>query len=45
VIDAGFRRNVIPSEASAILDIRMMPDVDVEGFYAQLAAVIGDPRV
>jgi acetylornithine deacetylase/succinyl-diaminopimelate desuccinylase-like protein len=45
VIDAGFRRNVIPSEASAILDIRMLPDEDVEDFYAQLAAVIGDPRV
>ncbi len=45
VIDAGFRRNVIPSEASAILDIRMLPDEDVEGFYADLAAVIDDPRV
>ena len=45
VIDAGFRRNVIPSEASAILDIRMLPDENVEEFYAQLAAVIDDPRV
>jgi acetylornithine deacetylase/succinyl-diaminopimelate desuccinylase-like protein len=45
VIDAGFRRNVIPSEASAMLDIRMLPDEDVEGFYRQLAAVIDDPRV
>ena len=45
VIDAGFRRNVIPSEASAILDIRMLPDEDVEAFYAQLAAVIDDPRI
>ena len=45
VIDAGFRRNVIPSEASAILDIRMLPDEDVEGFYEALAAVIDDPRV
>ena len=45
VIDAGFRRNVIPSEASAILDIRMLPDEDVEEFYAQLAAVIDDPRI
>lgn len=45
VIDAGFRRNVIPSEASAILDIRMLPDEDVEGFYEKLAAVIDDPRV
>lgn len=45
VIDAGFRRNVIPSEASAILDIRMLPDEDVEGFYESLAEVIDDPRV
>jgi len=45
VIEAGFRRNVIPSEASAILDIRMLPDEDVEGFYKQLAAVIDDPGI
>ena len=45
VMDAGFRRNVIPSEASAILDIRMLPDENVEDFYAQLAAVIDDSRV
>jgi acetylornithine deacetylase/succinyl-diaminopimelate desuccinylase-like protein len=45
VIDAGFRRNVIPSEAKAMLDIRMLPDEDVDGFYKQLAAVIDDPRV
>ena len=45
VIDAGFRRNVIPSEASAILDIRMLPDEDVERFYESLAEVIDDPRV
>ncbi len=45
VIDAGFRKNVIPSEASAILDIRMLPDENVEAFYAKLAAVIDDERV
>lgn len=45
VIDAGFRKNVIPSEASAILDIRMLPDEDVDGFYQLLAQVIDDPRV
>ena len=45
VMDAGFRRNVIPSEANAILDIRMLPDESVEEFYAKLAAVIDDPRV
>jgi acetylornithine deacetylase/succinyl-diaminopimelate desuccinylase-like protein len=45
VIDAGFRRNVIPSEAKAIIDIRMLPDENVEEFYAKLAEVIDDPRV
>ena len=45
VMTAGFRKNVIPSEASAILDIRMLPDEDVDGFYQLLAAVIDDPRV
>ena len=45
VINAGFRRNVIPSEAKAIIDIRMLPDENVEEFYAQLAEVIDDPRV
>jgi len=45
VIDAGFRKNVIPSEASAILDIRMLPDENVDQFYAKLAEVIDDPRV
>lgn len=45
VLDGGFRKNVIPSEASAILDIRMLPDEDVADFYAKLAAVIDDPRI
>ena len=45
VIDAGFRRNVIPSEARAIIDIRMLPDENVEEFHEKLAAVIDDPRV
>ncbi len=45
VIDAGFRRNVIPSEASAMLDIRMLPGEDVDGFYAKLAALIDNPAI
>ena len=45
IMDAGFRKNVIPSEASAMLDIRMLPDEDVDDFYAKLAAVIDDSRV
>lgn len=45
IINGGFRKNVIPSEATAVLDIRMLPDEDVEGFYRQLAEVIDDPNV
>jgi acetylornithine deacetylase/succinyl-diaminopimelate desuccinylase-like protein len=45
IITAGFRKNVIPSEATAILDIRMLPDENVEEFYEKLAAVIDDQRV
>jgi acetylornithine deacetylase/succinyl-diaminopimelate desuccinylase-like protein len=45
IINGGFRKNVIPSEATAVLDIRMLPDEDVEAFYAQLADVIGDPNI
>ena len=45
IIDAGFRKNVIPSEASAMLDIRMLPDEDVDGFYRQLAEIIDNPAI
>lgn len=45
VINGGFRKNVIPSEASAILDIRMLPDEDVDAFYDQLRALIDDPNI
>jgi acetylornithine deacetylase/succinyl-diaminopimelate desuccinylase-like protein len=45
IIDGGFRKNVIPSEASAVLDIRMLPDEDVDAFYDQMRAIIDDPNV
>ena len=45
MMNAGFRNNVIPSEATAVLDIRMLPDEDVDAFYQLLADVVGDPRV
>ena len=45
VMNAGFRKNVIPSEATAILDIRMLPDEDVDAFYKKLADLINDPQV
>lgn len=45
IIDGGFRRNVIPSSAEAMLDIRMLPDEDPEAFFAELEAVIDNPAV
>lgn len=45
VMNAGFRMNVIPTEGEAILDIRALPDEQPEAFYADMAAVINDPRV
>jgi acetylornithine deacetylase/succinyl-diaminopimelate desuccinylase-like protein len=36
---------VIPSEASAMLDIRMLPDEDVDGFYRRLAEIIDNPAI
>jgi acetylornithine deacetylase/succinyl-diaminopimelate desuccinylase-like protein len=45
MMQAGFRKNVIPSEATAMLDIRMLPDENVDDFYAKLAEVMGEPNV
>jgi acetylornithine deacetylase/succinyl-diaminopimelate desuccinylase-like protein len=45
MLDAGFRRNVIPSEARAVFDIRGLPDEDPEAFYSEMAGVIDDPNV
>ncbi len=45
ILSGGFRRNVIPSEAEAMLDIRALPDENPEAFYAHMAAVINDPNV
>ena len=45
ILSGGFRRNVIPSEATAMLDVRALPDQDPEAFYADMAAVINDPNV
>jgi acetylornithine deacetylase/succinyl-diaminopimelate desuccinylase-like protein len=45
IINGGFRKNVIPSEATAVLDIRMLPDEDVDAFYDKMREIIDDPNV
>jgi acetylornithine deacetylase/succinyl-diaminopimelate desuccinylase-like protein len=45
VVDAGYRINVIPSEARATVDLRILPGDDVPGFLDQIRKVIDDPSV
>jgi acetylornithine deacetylase/succinyl-diaminopimelate desuccinylase-like protein len=45
ILKAGFRVNVIPSEAEATLDVRALPDEDLDRFYAEMQKVIADPAV
>ena len=45
MLKAGVGANVIPSEAEATLDIRALPDENIENFYAEMAKVINDPPV
>ncbi len=45
MLNGGFRANVIPSEAEAYLDVRALPDEDIEKFMGELKRVIGDTSV
>jgi acetylornithine deacetylase/succinyl-diaminopimelate desuccinylase-like protein len=45
LISAGFQVNVIPSEATATLDIRALPDEDMTAFVEMMKKVIDDPAV
>ncbi len=44
-ITTGIKVNVIPAEASATLDCRLLPDVDPDQFLDELRAVLADDRV
>jgi acetylornithine deacetylase/succinyl-diaminopimelate desuccinylase-like protein len=45
IIKGGFRTNVIPAEAEATLDVRALPDENIDSLIAELKLVIGDPAV
>ena len=45
IIQGGYRNNVIPSEARATLDVRMLPDENPERFLAQIKKIVNDPAV
>ena len=45
IFNGGYRSNVIPSEAKATLDVRMLPDEDPIKFLEQVKRVVDDPAV
>lgn len=45
IIQGGYRSNVIPSEAKATLDVRLLPDEDPTAFLELVRKVVNDPAV
>jgi acetylornithine deacetylase/succinyl-diaminopimelate desuccinylase-like protein len=45
VFEGGYRVNVIPSSARATIDIRALPDEDMDAFNRELRRVIADPSI
>lgn len=45
VMKAGYKTNVIPAEASAHLDCRLLPGVTKEEFISWIQEVVEDPKV
>lgn len=45
MLQAGVRVNVVPSEASANLNIRMLPGHSVEELMGQFTKIVNDPQV
>jgi len=45
MFQGGYRLNVIPSEAVATLDVRMLPDDDPAAFLEQVKKIVNDPNV
>jgi acetylornithine deacetylase/succinyl-diaminopimelate desuccinylase-like protein len=45
IFTAGYRVNVIPSEATATVDVRMLPDEDPQAFLEEVKRVIADPSI
>ncbi len=45
IFKGGYQVNVIPSEAEATLDIRALPDENINAFYDTMRKVINDPAI
>ena len=45
IVQGGYRVNVIPSEAKATLDVRLLPDEDPVRFLEAVRRIVNDPAV
>jgi len=45
IVQAGYRVNVIPSEAKSTLDVRMTPDQNPQQFLETVKKIVNDPAV
>ena len=45
IVQGGYQVNVIPSEATATLDVRALPDENMDNLVAELRKIINDPAV
>ena len=45
IMQAGFRNNVIPSEATANLNVRMLPGHSIDELIGQLGKAVNDPQI
>lgn len=45
IVDGGYQINVIPSEATAQLDVRALPDENIDQFVEEIRKVVNDPTV
>jgi len=45
IVDAGYRLNVIPSEAKAQVDLRILPDDDPEAVLESIRKIANDPSI
>jgi acetylornithine deacetylase/succinyl-diaminopimelate desuccinylase-like protein len=45
IVGGGYRYNVIPSEATATLDVRLHPDEDQAAFLDTIKKVVNDPNI
>jgi acetylornithine deacetylase/succinyl-diaminopimelate desuccinylase-like protein len=45
IVNGGYRFNVIPSQATATIDVRLLPDENQDAFLEDVKKVVNDPSV